>query len=108
DLSKKLSALSERDSQHELQSLSLARVAQAVVRPATIVDGETDIVSVVKIFQAQRTGSVMVRDVRTDPPRLGVFTTSGLQRAILHGTPLDTLPVRELASFALVSVHPDD
>ena len=108
DLSKKLSALTERDSQHEMQSLSLARVEQAVVRPANIVDGETDIVSVVKIFQAQRTGSVMVRDGRSDPPRLGVFTTSGLQRAILHGAPLAQLPVRELASFSLVSVRPDD
>ncbi len=108
DLSKKLSALAERDSQHEMQSLSLARVAQAVVRPATVVDGDTDIVSVVKLFQAQRTGSVMVRDSRSDPPRLGVFTTSGLQRAILHGTPLAQLPVRELASFSLVSVRPDD
>ncbi len=108
DLSKKLSALAQRDNQHEQQTLSLARVAQAVVRPATTVDGATDIVSVVKLFQAQRTGSVLVRDARTDPPRLGVFTTSGLQRAILHGTPLAQLPVRELASFQLVTVRPDD
>lgn len=108
DLSKKLSALAERDSQHELQSLGLVRVEQAVVRPATIVDGETDIVSVVKVFQAQRTGSVLVRDARSNPPRLGVFTTTGLQRAILHGTPLAELPVRELASFRLVTVRPDE
>ena len=108
DLSKKLSALAQRDNQHEQQTLSLARVAQAVVRPATMVDGATDIVSVVKLFQAQRIGSVLVRDARTDPPRLGVFTTNGLQRAILHGTPLAQLPVRELASFQLVTVRPDD
>jgi CBS domain-containing protein len=108
DLSKKLAALAERDSQHELQSLSLARVAEVVVRPATVVDGETDIVSVVKVFQAQRTGSVLVSDVRSRPARLGVFTTTGLQRAILHGTPLDQLPVRELASFRLVKVRPGD
>lgn len=108
DLSKKLSALAERDSQHELQSLGLTRVEQAVVRPATIVDGQTDIVSVVKVFQAQHTGSVLVRDARTTPPRLGVFTTSGLQRAILHGAPLAELPVRELATFKLVTVRPGD
>ena len=108
DLSKKLSALSERGSQHELQSLSLARVEQAVVRPAEIVDGETDIVSVVRLFQARRTGSVLVRDRRVEPPRLGVFTTNGLQRAILNGTPLTELMVREVASFSLVSVRPDD
>ena len=108
DLSKKLSALAQRDNQHEQQTLSLARVAQAVLRPATTVDGATDIVSVVKLFQAQRTGSVLVRDARSDPPRLGVFTTSGLQRAILHGTPLAQLLVRELASFQLVTVRPND
>src|SRR5207247_2604456 len=73
-----------------------------------IVDGETDIVSVVKLFQAQRTGSVMVCDARSEPPRMGVFTTTGLQRAILHGTPLDRLPVRELATFSLVKVAPGD
>jgi len=108
DLSKKLSALAQRDGQHEMQSLSLARVEQAVVRPAFVVDGETDIVSVVELFQARRTGSVLVRDCRSEPPRLGVFTTSGLQRAILHPTPLAQLPVRELASFSLVSVRPGD
>ena len=42
------------------------------------------------------------------PPRLGIFTTTGLQRAILHGAPLDTLPVRELATFKLVTSHPGD
>ncbi len=108
DLSKKLSALSERDRQHELQTLSLARVEQVTLRPATVIDGDTDIVSVARLFQAQRSSSVLVRDSRSKPPRLGIFTTTGLQRAILHGTPLDALPVRELASFSLVSVHPRD
>ncbi|MFO1337283.1 MAG: DUF294 nucleotidyltransferase-like domain-containing protein [Burkholderiaceae bacterium] len=108
DLSHKLSALSERHGQHEMNSLSLARVRQAVLRPAHEVDGETDIVSVAQVFQAQRTSGVLVRDRRASPPRLGVFTTTGLQRAILHGTPLGQLPVRELASFKLVTVRPDD
>jgi hypothetical protein len=45
-------------------------------------------------------GAVLVRDARaTDPPALGIFTTTGLQKAILHGTPLDQLPVGELANF---------
>ena len=105
DLSKKLSALAERGSQHELQSLSLTRIDEALVRPAPIVDGETDIVSVVRLFQAEHIGHVLVRDARSEPPRMGVFTTTGLQRAILHGVPLDQLPVRELASFQLVSLR---
>jgi CBS domain-containing protein len=107
DLSKKLSALSARGSQHEMQSLSMARVGQAAVRPVRTVDGGLDIVSVVRLFNSGRTDHVLVQDDTVSPPRLGIFTTTGLQRAILHGTPLDTLAVRELATFALVSVAPD-
>jgi CBS domain-containing protein len=31
---------------------------------------------------------VLVRDRSSDPPRIGIFTHTGLQRAILTGTPL--------------------
>jgi len=108
DLSHKLSALSERHSQHELQSLTMARVDEAFVRPAHCVDASTDIVSVVRLFQAERTVNVLVRDSRSVPPRMGIFTATALQRAILHGTPLDRLPVGELANFNLVTVRPSD
>lgn len=108
DLSDKLGALSQRQSQHELHSLVLARVDQAFVRPALWVDGETDIVEVVRQFSAHRTATVLVRDARQQPPALGIFTTTGLQRAILHGTPLDRLSVRELANFDLICVRPSD
>ncbi|WP_119153797.1 putative nucleotidyltransferase substrate binding domain-containing protein [Caldimonas tepidiphila] len=108
DLSGKLGAISGWQGQHEMQSLTMARVGQAVVRPAHFVDASTDIVSVVKLFQAQRTTHVLVRDTRSEPPRLGIFTTTGLQRAILGGTPLSQLPVGELANYALVTVRPGD
>lgn len=108
DLSNKLSALSERRSQHELQSLTLSRVDEAFVRPAHVVDAATDIVSVVKVFQAQRTASVLVRDTAVTPPRLGIFTNTGLQRAILDGRPLRALPVGELSNFDLIQVRPSD
>ncbi len=108
ELSHKLSALSARRSQHELQSLSMARVDEAFVRPAHCVDAGTDIVSVVRLFQAERTVNVLVRDDRSTPPRMGIFTATALQRAILHGTPLDRLPVGELANFNLVTVRPSD
>ena len=52
DLSNKLSALSERKNQHELQSLTMSRVDEAFLRPAHFVDASTDILSVVKLFQA--------------------------------------------------------
>lgn len=108
DLSKKLNALAERESEHEFQSLTMARVEEVFIRPAHWVEADDDIVSVVKVFRAKRTTNVIVRDSRCDPPALGVFTITGLERAVLHGTPLDQLPVRELANFRLITVKPKD
>jgi CBS domain-containing protein len=108
DLGNKLSALSQRRSQHELQSLTLSRVDEAFMRPAHTVDAGTDILSVVKLFQEQRTSNVLVHDATSTPPRLGIFTATALQRAILDGRPLDQLAVGELANFSLIEVRPSD
>jgi CBS domain-containing protein len=108
DLSNKLTALSQRQSQHELQSLTLSRVDEAFVRPAHFVDMDADVVSVVKVMQAQRTKCVLVRDRTTTPERMGVFTASTLQRAILNGAPLDQQKVGALANFQIISVRPSD
>jgi CBS domain-containing protein len=83
-------------------------VDEALVRPPHFVDADTDIVSVVTLFQAERTTTVLVRDHACKPPRLGIFTHTGLQKAILSGTPLDKLPVRDLANFSLISVRPSE
>jgi CBS domain-containing protein len=108
DLSNKLTALSQRQSQHELQSLTLSRVDEAFVRPPHFVDSDTDVLSVVKVFQAQRTASVLVRDATTSPERLGIFTAKTLQRAILTGIPLDQQPVGPLSNFDLITIQPSD
>jgi CBS domain-containing protein len=108
DLGSKLSALSERKSQHELQALTLSRVDEAFLRPAHFVEADTDILSVVKLFQARRTSNVLVRDTRSMPPRLGIFTATALQRAILDGRPLNQLAVGELANFSLIEVRSSD
>ena len=108
DLSNKLSAISQSRSGHELQSLTMARVDEAFVRPAHFVDADTDIVSVVRLFQSERTTTVLVRDHACEPPRLGIFTHTGLQRAVLSETPLRELPVRQLTNFSLISVRPSD
>jgi CBS domain-containing protein len=105
DLSDKLGALADRHERHELQSLTMARIDQLVLRPAFEVDANTDIVTVVRLFSAQRITSVLVRDRAAAPPRLGIFTNAGLQRAILQGTPLDALAVGTLASFPLVTMQ---
>ena len=103
DLSIKLNALAQRHSQRELQAVTMSRVAEAFLRPALVVEGDTSIVGVAAQMQAQHTSSVLVRD----GPRLGIFTNTGLQRAIVDGRPLDTLAVRDLATFKLVTIEPD-
>ncbi|MEO5661204.1 MAG: DUF294 nucleotidyltransferase-like domain-containing protein [Polaromonas sp.] len=108
DLSNKLSALSERQSRHELQSLTMARVDEAFVRTPYFVDADTTIVEVVKQFHTLRTATLLVRDLEVSPPALGIFTRTGLQRAILDGTPLDRLAVRGLTNFSLIKVRPSD
>jgi CBS domain-containing protein len=108
DLSQKLNALADHTGEHERQSMALGRVGEAYLRTAHVVDADDDIVSVVRVFQAQRTGNVLVRDTRTEPARTGVFTTTGLQRAVLGGTPLEQVPVRDFSTFELVTVRPQD
>jgi CBS domain-containing protein len=103
DLSHKLGALAQRDSEREMHALTTARVADAFLRPAHLVQAEQDIVAVATLMQAQRTSSVLVRDGE----RLGIFTNTGLQRAVVDRRPLHRLPVRDMASFNLVSIAPD-
>ena len=102
DLGNKLSALAQRAEQHQMQSLTLARVDQAFLRPAHVVAAGTDIVSVVRIFQDQRTTSVLVSGL---PDGLGIFSNTTLQRAILDGRPLERITVGELASSPVVTVR---
>lgn len=108
DLSQKLSTLAQRAEQHEMQSLLLARVDQAYLRPAYRVTAQTDIVSVVKVFREQRCTSVLVEGLVDAPMGLGIFTGNSLQRAILDGRPLDTLCVGELSSYPVVTVRTSD
>ncbi len=105
DIGAKLNAVAAQHDQHELQSLTLARVDQAYLRPAHLVDATTDIVSVVRIFQQQRTTNVLVRGL---PAGLGIFTTTSLQRAILDGRALDSLAVSEFATTPVRFVRPSD
>jgi len=108
DLGQKLSTLAQRAEQHEMQSLTLMRVDQAFLRPAHVVDAGTDIVSVVRLFQEQRTTSVLVSGLPDVPDGLGLFSNTTLQRAILDGRPLAQITVGELASHPLVTVRAGD
>ena len=108
DLSNKLAAIAGQRGQHQLQSLELARVDAIAIRAPHFVDADCDVLSVVRLFQAERATNVLVRDEAADPARLGIFTVTALQRAVLHGTPLERLPVREVANFRLVTVRAGD
>ena len=108
DLGQKLSALSERSSAHELQSLTLSRVDEAFLRPAHVVDAQTDVLSVVRVLHAHDARAVLVRDAEACPPALGIFTHTAVQEAVLSGRPLDATPVREFARFHLLGVKPSD
>lgn len=108
DLSNKLATIAGRRGQHELQSLALARVDAIPVRAPHFVDADCDVLSVVRLLQAERSTNVLVRDLAGGAPRLGIFTVTALQRAVLHGTPLDRLPVREVSSFGLITVNAAD
>ena len=107
-LGQKVQAVAGRNAEREMQSLHMARVDEALLSPPHSVPADMDIVSVVRLFQAEKTSNVLVRDDGAQPPRWGIFTTSGLQRAILDGRPLDRLSVGELASWELITVRPDD
>ena len=105
DIGHKLSVLAQRPDQHERQSLTLARVDAAYLRPAHTVGAGCNILTVVQLFQAQRTSSVLVTGLAEG---LGIFTNTTLQRAILDGRPLSELTVGELASSPVVTVRASD
>ena len=107
DLSKKLSALAERRSQYEVNSLSLAHVKDAFLREAIIVDFTTNLFDVVKIFSEKRTSNVLVKDSQNSG-KLGIFTLTNLQYALLDKLPLETSPVGPLSNFQLVTVSAED
>jgi CBS domain-containing protein len=108
DLGQKLSALSQRQSQQEMQSLTLSRVDEAFVRPAHFLDHDADVLSAVRVLHDHRTRCVLVRDTTLTPPRLGIFTATMLQRAVLKGVPLEQQTVGELAHFPIHTVRPSD
>lgn len=104
DLGKKLSALAQRGQEHELNSLTHARVDEAYLRPAHAVPGDMDVLSVVRVMRDKDARAVLVHDDTVRPARLGIFTPSAVQRAVLDGRPLAQMPVRDWAQFALVCI----
>ena len=108
DLGNKLSALSQRQSQQEMQSLTLSRVDEAFVRPAYFLDKDADVLSAVRVLHDNRTRCLLVRDTSVTPARIGIFTATMLQRAVLKGEALAQQRVGDLAHFPILTVRPSD
>ncbi|MBE2261550.1 MAG: CBS domain-containing protein [Burkholderiaceae bacterium] len=90
----------------EWQSLTLCPVRDAFLRPVVWADFDTSIVEVARLLRQHRSSCVLVRDERQPVRRTGIFTATGLQRAVLDGRPLSALAVGELANFDLVTADP--
>src|SRR4030095_8311914 len=103
ELSAKLGALAQRHSQRELNVLTTSRVDEAFLRPAHVIDGAACMFEVAGAMQSHRTSSVLVRDGQ----RLGIFTNTGLQRAVVDGRPPKTFAGGRMTSFDLVQIEPD-
>lgn len=108
DLGHKLSVLSQRQHPRDVPSMSLSRVADAFLRPVHEVPAAQDVLSVVRLMQAQHTASVLVRDDAHQPPRRGIFSRTLLERAILDGRPLQAMPVGDWARFPVIEVRAAD
>jgi CBS domain-containing protein len=91
------------EAQREMLSLVTARIRDAYIRKPVFVDGGLDLVAVCRQMSQQGLTYALVRDGE----RLGMFTTTDLRDALLRPVAMDQLPVREVARFDLVTVHPD-
>ena len=103
DLSEKLGALASRHDQREMLALTMSRVSETFLRSAHEVGGETVIVDAARSMQSHHASSILVRDGE----RLGIFTNTGLQRAVSSGQPLGQTPVREFSTFKLATIATD-
>lgn len=108
DLGAKLSAVAERRSEHALHSLTLSRVDQAFLRPAPEIDADADVLAAVGMLRAHDARALLVRDRRASPAKLGIFTHTAVQHAVLDGRPLTHLAVRDFSRFPLITVRPGD
>src|SRR6185436_10909680 len=91
------------DVQREMLLLVTARVRDAYLRRPVYVDAALDLASVCREMARLNVTSVLLRDGE----RLGLFTTTDLRDAVVRGTSLERVPVRDAARFELITVRPD-
>jgi CBS domain-containing protein len=89
--------------QHEFVSLLMVRVGEVSLREPFFVDGALDLVTLCRQLSERGLADALVRDGE----RLGMFTTTDLRDALLHPLPPSELPVRDVAHFDLIEIHPE-
>jgi len=97
----------EIDHNREMMSLMLVRVKDAYLQKPFYVDGQLDLVSVCRILSEQKLTNALVRDVQGGTERVGMFTTTDLRDALLNPIAASALPVRDVARFDLITLHPE-
>lgn len=105
-IARNLAADADVDQHRELMSLMLVQVKDAYLQKPFYVDGRLDLVSVCRILSEKGLTNALVRDVNDGVERIGMFTTIDLRDALLRPQPPASLAVRDVASFELVSLHP--
>jgi CBS domain-containing protein len=110
EIARRLSRAEARSEQREFLSLMMARVRDAYVRKPFYVDGALDLVSVCALMSEAGQSNALVRDGE----RIGMFTTTDLRDALLRRPdgrggylPPQTVAVRDVARFELISVDAD-
>jgi len=107
DLARNLASDEDIDHNRELMSLMLVRVKDAYLQKPFYVDGQLDLVSVCRILSEQKTSNALVRDVQDGIERIGMFTTTDLRDALQKTIAPTALPVRDVARFDLITLHPE-
>jgi len=97
----------EIDHNREMMSLMLVRVKDAYLQKPFYMDGQLDLVSVCRILSEQKLTNALVRDVQGGTERVGMFTTTDLRDALLNPIAASALPVRDVARFDLITLHPE-
>jgi CBS domain-containing protein len=100
DIGRKLDALLARQDEREMGGLLRARVRDAYIHPAVIIDGAATIEHAGHTMRAHDTNTLFVRE----GDRLGIINGMNLSKAVvLRRLPLST-PVRDVCHFDIVSV----
>lgn len=105
DLVNKIQSLKDKEYTSQLSSFMIARVEDALVHEACIVDEKTKLIDAIEKSMEYKTSTILVRKSNNE---YGIITDSLLKvKVLLEGRDLN-IPVENIAIFPILSVHNDD